>query len=383
MTRLLLLLIGAGLTVAATAWLPAPFVWVAALWCVVAGAAAALETTAWRRALWINVGAVIMALGGFELYLCQQELVRYEGSYTHGYSTEHDVLGYAPVPGRQSRAIKYHGKELIYDTVYTIDSRGLRVSPPTDQSSTYGSILFFGGSVTFGEGVDDARTMPYRVGVKTHGRYHVYNFGFHGYGPHQMLSALEHDVVAPMVMGSPVTLVIYQGMPAHVARAAGLSIWDQHGPKYVLSDQQGPAYLGHFDGHLSRPIRWLQNELEKSFVFRKFREGQRAITPDDIRLYVAIVTRARDVAAARFPEAQFHVLLWGWRGEETFDAIRDGLQKANITVHQINDILPRYTDNPASYELSPHDRHPTAQAHELIADYVATHIIGKATNAAR
>lgn len=27
MTRLLLLFIGAGLTVAATAWLPAPFVW--------------------------------------------------------------------------------------------------------------------------------------------------------------------------------------------------------------------------------------------------------------------------------------------------------------------------------------------------------------------
>jgi hypothetical protein len=304
------------------------------------------------------------------------ELVRYDGTFTDGYSTEHDVLGYAPVPGQQSRSIKYYGEELIYDVSYTIESRGLRVSPPTDESSTYGGVLFFGGSVTFGEGVDDHRTMPYRVGVKTHGHYSIYNFGFHGYGPHHMLAALEQNVVAPVVTGTLVTHVIYQGIPAHVARSAGLSSWDQHGPKYVLNGQQVPVYLGHFDGHLSRPIRWLKSQLEKSFIFRKFRAGQRDITTDDIRFYVAIVTRVRDIAAAHFPQAQFHVLLWGWRGEETFDLILDSLQQANINVHQINDLLTGYTDNPTSYELSPHDRHPTAKAHDIIADYVVRSIIG-------
>jgi hypothetical protein len=67
MTGVLLLLTGVGLTVAAIAWLPGPFVWVAALWCFLAGAFAVLETAPWRRALWINLAAVVVTLGGFEL----------------------------------------------------------------------------------------------------------------------------------------------------------------------------------------------------------------------------------------------------------------------------------------------------------------------------
>jgi hypothetical protein len=60
-----------------------------------------------------------------------------------------------------------------------------------------------------------------------------------------------------------------------------------------------------------------------------------------------------------------------------FQDILHGLTAADIPVSQISDILPDYTDNPSRYELSPHDRHPTAEAHELIADHIVMHILAE------
>ncbi len=391
MTRLLLLLTGAGLTVAATAWLPAPFVWVASLWCVVAGAAAALEKTAWRRALWINLGAVALTLGLAEGYFWlvndAPAAERFGGSYTTDYFLPHEVLGYAPARNYGATVTKHVGEALIYDTLYTIDAQGLRIAPPHDRASTEGALLFFGGSITFGEGVDDNRTMPYRVGVKTQGRFSIYNFGFHGYGPHQMLAALQQGLVEEIIEQPP-SLVIYQAIPAHVARSAGRSIWDRHGPRYLLDDKGGVYLAGHFDDVEQKKDQADTSRLtlNRSFLYQRLFGQQRAIRPTELQLYLAIVKAARDEVLQRFPGCAFEVVLWGDPTDPdavTFDEILRGLRATDIPVHLVADILPGYVERREQYELSPHDRHPTAQAHELIADYVATHIIGKATNAAR
>ena len=47
----------------------------------------------------------------------------------------------------------------------------------------------------FGAGLNDTEAMPYQVGLKTNGDYRIYNFGVNAYGPHHMLSALEHGYV--------------------------------------------------------------------------------------------------------------------------------------------------------------------------------------------
>lgn len=98
--------------------------------------------------------------------------------------------------------------------------------------------------------------MPYLTGIKTGGHYSIYNFGYSGYGPHQMLAALQRGVV-DQVVHEPVSHVIYQSIPAHVGRAAGLAQWDPHGPKYVLDRGGRPVYEGPFDGWQPRPLRWL------------------------------------------------------------------------------------------------------------------------------
>jgi hypothetical protein len=121
----------------------------------------------------------------------------------------HEILGYAPLPNTRPHHIKYYKDELIFDVVYTIDANGLRKSPPYEPGKDPGSILFFGDSFTFGEGVKDEETLPYLTGVKARGNYHIYNFGFRGYGTHQMLSAIEHGMVENLVKEPP-KFVIYQ-----------------------------------------------------------------------------------------------------------------------------------------------------------------------------
>ncbi len=93
-------------------------------------------------------------------------------------------------------------------------------SPPPSNKENGKCVLFFGGSFTFGEGLNDNETMPYSVGIKMKGKYQVYNFGFHGYGPHQMLSAIEHNMVNDIISCKQ-KYVIYQALVTHADRSGG------------------------------------------------------------------------------------------------------------------------------------------------------------------
>ena len=109
-----------------------------------------------------------------------------------------DRYGYAPAANDRVRATRRENHEVVYDVVYNFDSHGLRMTPPDGESGGE-CILFFGGSFAFGQGVADHETLPSLVGQKTGGRFRAYNVGFHGYGPHQMLYALEHGVIEQVV----------------------------------------------------------------------------------------------------------------------------------------------------------------------------------------
>lgn len=144
------------------------------------------------------------------------------------------ILGYRPRKNTVVDSRKYFKDELVYDVTYSIDANGLRIAPPVTPGSGERCILFFGGSFTFGEGVEDDTTTAYRVGQRLEGRYRIFNFGFHGYGPHQMLSALESGL-AKSISSCNARYVIYLVLVEHVQRPAGLALWDLEGPRYLLA----------------------------------------------------------------------------------------------------------------------------------------------------
>ena len=65
---------------------------------------------------------------------------------------------------------------MLHNVTYTTESNGLRVAPPWRKNDLAGTVLFFGCSFTFGEGLNDSETLPYQVGIQSGGRYRTLNF---------------------------------------------------------------------------------------------------------------------------------------------------------------------------------------------------------------
>jgi len=223
--------------------------------------------------------------------------------------------------------------------------------------------------------------MPYVVGAKTEGRYRVLNFGFHAYGPHQMLAALEYGIVDEIATCEP-RYVFYQAIVAHITRAAGVSSSDRHGPRYRRLRTGELFYDGQFDDEESRVPAELaprrsalyHGVISKSFLVKEIHRGT-VIFSGNLELLVAIVDRSRRLIERRWPEAEFHVILWNERFEIRNLRLGRALSGEGFRVHRISDILPGYLADRDRYRLGMGDRHPNALAHAMIADYIVGEVL--------
>ena len=228
--------------------------------------------------------------------------------------------------------------------------------------------------------MEDRETMySYLVGQLS--GYKVFNFGFHGYGPHQMLSALEHGVVERLVDCEP-RAAVYLAILHHAARSAGLPSWDKHGPKYVLSDGT-LKFAGHFDDHSPPPrsdtsylVARTGQELEKSFIHKYFSGRHRPINDRDVKLFLEIVDVSKTTFTSMYPGSAFHVIFWDELPTDKYAImVEEGLRKKGIHLHLISNILPEFSERRSMYEI-PFDKHPNTLAYRYIAQYVDERILG-------
>jgi hypothetical protein len=340
---------------------------------------------------------LLLALGIAEIYFdrvyfAEEPPTEEQFSDDDNLFRENDLLGFAPAKDRSYTHVRWYGNEVIYRVTYTIDGQGLRIAPPfqTVAGNDPPCVLFFGDSFTFGEGVRDEETLPYRVGQKTEGRYQTYNFGFLGYGAHQMLAQLQQGLVDAAIHCRPVH-AIYQALPDHVSRAAGLEVWDQHGPKFVLEQDGTVEWKGPFDEDEEKPFRLLDafrrfhaehvppkaaQLLERSALYKGLLYMHRPIDDNDIDLFVGIVDATRRIIEGRYPGAQFHVVFWDFTGAGTTETrIIESLNAKRLSLHRISAILPDYRAHPERFRIHFVDRHPNQLAHERLADYVLTTIV--------
>ncbi len=389
---LLVCLAEASCAVLALKYATAPYLVIAGCSAIVAFMRMRKDPRDWVRATAFNIGVLSLLLGATEGYFWWLELatpaLRYE--YPAGYWVRDEILGTAPRPLSSNRVRRLNGDQVIYDVVYTMDRHGLRVTPSVIGTSPVGCVLFFGDSFTFGEGVDDDRTMPYLVGSKSEGRVRALNFGFLGYGPHHMLAALQLALIEQRLDCRP-THLVYQALPHHVARASGLTSFGRHGPRYSLGAQRELIANGHFDddeiqarAKRSSVINALIDEvtwqLGKSSIYRAIAAREPFPRDEHLDLFLAVVAEARKLSSQKFPGSEFHVLLWSINGQHDnlYGRMIKGLRTHDIPVHLVSDILPGYEGNSAAYEIDPpHERHPNAVAHELLASYVLTSIVGR------
>lgn len=362
-----------------------PYLWAALGLTAILSIAAGITDRPWRKAMWINLAVLTVTLGIGEVYFWSQEPLERQMEYSEGFFVADEVFGYKPSSGRTLSHRTSTQEGLLYQVNYTIDADGLRITAPTgaDISSHESCLVFFGDSFTFGEGMPDERTMPYQVWKKLGGRLRTVNFGFLGYGPHQMLAALQHGYLESRGHCRP-RHVVYQAIPTHVSRAAGLEAWDFHGPRYVLNADGGVRQDGHFDDlphtALLDRLRTLHRQfpdqvkttLEQSALYRLLLRSHRPVDAQDVALFGGIVGEARQLIETTYPGAQFHVLFWDYDDDrQVVEQVRHELDNRGVQVSAISGILPDFPAARARYEISLYDRHPNAVAHDLLADFVA------------
>jgi hypothetical protein len=367
---------------------PAPFFWlwltlVAVSWTAMIGIHGS-----WPRAILFNLGIVGSLLAGGEAYLVTHEYTT--TTFSDDFLSPDAQLGWAPPKGLQAHAFKarsvglFHGPAgVLFNVNYTIDSDGLRIAPSYRNDDLKGTIIFFGCSFTFGEGLEDGETLPYQVGTLSGGRYRTFNFAFEGYSAAQMLAEIEDGMVQRVVDTAP-QYAYYVAIPNHVWRVAGRVAWGGHAPRYVLDADGTVRQAGNFDNRKPLALRLglgsrVNKQLSKSAMWRMLSMSDSRITDGDFRTYFAVVRRSQMLLTAQFPGIRFRVILWPnqhvAQQREAYEKLREGFDRMGIPVDLVEDILPNYNTDRSPYILSSTDRHPNALANRILANHLLSEIV--------
>ena len=200
---------------------------------------------------------------------------RTSGYASGGYNERIEGFGYRPNPGvYTSRKITSEG-EVIYDVVYTIGEDGYR----NDVQSTDFRAYIYGGSYTFGEGLNDNETLSFYL-FQNHG-ISSKNVGVHGYGLNQALYNIEQGLVPQRENIVNVLLTA----PWHALRSSCKPSYASGTPRYEIM-AEGLQLVGVCSGGVIDRI--LQRSNIMSLITSVFQE-ENVITDYDIALYVEII----------------------------------------------------------------------------------------------
>jgi hypothetical protein len=325
-------------------------------------------------------GLVILASLAFGLSIIETTATILENKVslvaTNGLFVRQPIIGWGPEHAGRFHAEKTDPKSgvPIYKANYTIDSNLLR---ETRSAETGPTIVFFGDSFTFGEGLSDAATLP-QVFADLLGRnQRVLNLGFSGYGPQQFLAELQTGRFDEVIGAQP-RLFIFMTSAGHAERTACKPIWVRFGPRYALENGQvewkGPCY----DGLSLRMREWLENTASYRLFIEPYLQK---VTHEDVELYIRILLTAVNLAKEKYgvvtlipyiPDVGY-LKGTGFGDDEIVQRLRDGGAMV-VDVSLVED-----ESNAAKLTIEG-DGHPTPLANRLrasiIKDYIENHMPG-------
>ena len=291
------------------------------------------------------------------------------------YTRMDDRLGVVPNPGtyRVRRCRADCEADVIYDATYTIEQGGNRTT--LTNGSHDQTVVFFGGSFTFGEGVSDHETMPYFFSL-SNASTRVWNLGFQGYGPHQMLRWLDSGELSE-VAGPQIDVMIFMSFPWHADRSYCIPHYSLGSPRYRLIDgkleSRGQCGLNSLLTKVvrrSKSYAWLRNTVLPQLMGVNEKFG----------LYLAILRESMRLAeeeyGSRFIVAFIDASDGYYSGSDYSNArLQASMREAGIEV--VNVTMPSDGDGSDPSYVIQGDGHSTALAHRerasLIDDYLRKH----------
>lgn len=162
-------------------------------------------------------------------------------TFNGNFIVEVPTLGYRFRPGSVLEySTKVLGTDTIYHVYYSADEYGRRIVstrylPAGDtivRNKPRYHALFLGCSYTFGAGLDDTSTFPFIFSVRNP-HYSAYNYGFSGYGPHQMPLLFKDgvDIINNTSVNEDTGICVYTYIQDHLNRVYGGSNYLSYGNK--------------------------------------------------------------------------------------------------------------------------------------------------------
>lgn len=322
------------------------------------------------RGLTISFSITIALLAASDLYFrAIEDPDLTDVSFPLNYHVFADDLGKrTPLPGSYNVVSRRKStSDTVYDATYTIGANGFRqtdnVAPGTS------SVVFFGGSYTYGEGVDDAETYPAQFSKALDYRYRVINAGFSGYGPHQMLRLLETGRVDAATEG-PVAAAYFLMIDNHMNRAAGLHWWNLHSPRYVI-DATGNIRLDGLNSKNKIATLLAALERQKGLPGRLSRALAELLVPRGVRVDVtaAIVGRSATLLRQKFG-VDLYCLFWGSHWSKDFALLARRLEGQGVKVLRVTDLIEDLSASQVGI-LPGIENHPSADFHKRFGEAIA------------
>lgn len=268
--------------------------------------------------------------------------------------------------------------EVLYDVTYTVDKNLLRETRTAESGPV---IAFFGDSMTFGEGVNDAEPFPQVIAKMSNGASQVFNFAFPGYSPAQFLRAMETGLYDPLIANRELRAFVMLTAAWHTERILCRPEWVKHAPAYAMIGGRVQHQGSCSDGFRNRLLRAVERSaFYRAFVYPRL---EQSVSRDELDVYIAVVTEGVRLAQERYRVPT--VILYSRYYDEFFagskssdNEIIEKLKKGGVEVvdatFQLEDGTRLLTmDHPLFYIVG--DGHYTPYGHKEIANKLWPHLV--------
>lgn len=264
------------------------------------------------------------------------------------------------------------GKEKVRAR-YRTDEFGRRLTGKEEELNRKKNIIFLGCSFTYGFGVNDEDTFPFRVRRKTD--LNVYNYGISGSSPSLTLKILK-DLKSNFLgkLNQEETTVIYTIIPEHLNRMVGTLLFFRHQPDSFMNqpfislrdDQliihnnfsEDPTYQKH-----------LLRFLAKIHLLKVFGVDYPVFGKEHYELAARILEEVERELKASYPQIKsFHVALYPSGGKmlSHYFSFRDTLVARKMSVLDYSQININSLLGPDS--TLKYDTHPSPLAYDVYSE---------------
>jgi hypothetical protein len=266
-----------------------------------------------------------------------------------------DELGWSYVPNLNSSQTECFPN----DKKMTFNEKGMRISSDETVDYKKESVLFIGCSFTMGHGVNDDETFVYYAGRELNEKYQSVNLGVQGYGTDQALIMLERSID---LFEAPVA-VIYTMLRAHFQRNANYDRRWLFPDARVISTK--PLFKVDSNGELKlkkKPVKMSRyvHSFLFDFLYIKYLELTGRFPPLAEKVTEKLILKMNTVCQER--GVFFAVVDWNSATRSLFDG-QQGFPIIDLEKH-----VPQQFH---TMVVSPDNRHPSAEAHKVVAEIIA------------